>query len=130
MYILKLMKGEEIHLGDRKIIPREELETLLETELLLDKAKEEISAIKEELLEEGKREHQRGYDEGFEEGLGKFNAHILFFEEKLRELEYLMQQQMLPLVLKSTKKIVGEQIRLHPETIVDIVMQSIKSILH
>ncbi|MBM3201675.1 MAG: hypothetical protein FJZ56_04625 [Chlamydiae bacterium] len=130
MYILKMPKGEEIHLDKTKIIRREELETIIETKALLENAAIEIDTLKEEIKEEGKKKHQEGYDDGFDKGLNRFNEHILLLEDKLKELQYLMQQQMLPLVLKATKKIVGEQIRLHPESIVDIVMQAIKSVLH
>ncbi len=129
MYILKLINGEEVRLSQDKIIPKETLETLLETEELIEKAKQEIEDLKLQLIEEGKKEKKKGYDEGFQEGLSKFNEHVLLLGDKVKELRHLMQLQMLPLVLKATKKIVGELIRLHPETIVDIVMQSIKSVL-
>lgn len=129
MYILKLINGEEVRLSQDKIIPKETLETLLETEELIEKAKQEIEDLKLQLIEEGKEEKKKGYDEGFQEGLSKFNEHVLLLGDKVKELRHLMQLQMLPLVLKATKKIVGELIRLHPETIVDIVMQSIKSVL-
>jgi len=36
---------------------------------------------------------------------------------------------MLPLVLKAAKKIVGDQIKLHPETIISIIEQIIKPVL-
>jgi type III secretion protein L len=124
------MNGEEVRQGGKKIIPREELEVLLETEALLEQAKAEIVERKQELEEEGKKEKERGFQEGFQEGLMKFNEHVLLFQDKIKEMQYLMQQQVLPLVLKATKKIVGEQIRLEPETIIDVVMQSVKSVLH
>lgn len=129
MYLLKMINGEEVRLEKKKIIPKEELEIILETTELLERAKQEIADLKKELKEEAKQEKAAAYEAGYQEGLTKFNEHVLFFGEKIKELRHLMQQQMLPLVLKTTKKIVGELIRLHPETIVDIVLQAIKSVL-
>jgi len=129
MYLLKLINGEEVRLEKKKIIRKEELEIILATEELLERAEQEVIDLKNKLKEESKQEKAAAYEAGFQEGLAQFNEHVLFFGEKIKELRHLMQQQMLPLVLKTTKKIVGEQIRLHSETIVDIVMQAIKSVL-
>lgn len=40
-----------------------------------------------------------------------------------------LQKQILPLALKAAKKIVGEQLNLHPETIVEIVIQTLAPVL-
>ena len=67
-------------------------------------------------------------EDGFQEGLVKFNDHILFLDEQIKTLRHEMQKAMLPLVLKATKRIVGEQLELNPESVVNIVTESIKSV--
>lgn len=128
MYLLKLVDGEELHLKEKKVIPKEELEAVIETEELIEKAKEQIADLKKKAKEECKEAKKKAEEEGFVEGLSKFNEHVLLLGEKVKELRHSMQQQMLPIVLKTTKKIVGEQLKLHPETVVDIVLQSVKSV--
>ncbi len=108
-----------------KIIPQEDYTLLVSAEEILEKAKEdatryetEIKALCEQLKEAAKKD-------GFEEGLIQFNAHIIQFEKNLQALRLDLQKQILPLALKAAQKIVGEQLKLHPETIVDIVLQTL-----
>src|SRR3990167_2794425 len=129
MYCFKLIKNESLHTGKGKIIPKEEFETLLTAEELLQKIEDETNDIVEEAKKESTAIKEKAHEEGFQEGLVKFNEQLLLFEDKLKILKHELQKSVLPLVLQATKKIVGEELSLAPEAIVSIVMQSIKSVV-
>jgi len=129
MYCFKLIKNESLHTGKGKIIPKEEFETLLTAEELLQKIENETQDIVEEAKKESSSIREKAHEEGFQEGLNRFNEQLLLFEDKLKVLKHELQKAVLPLVLQATKKIIGQELTLTPESIVSIVMQSIKSVL-
>lgn len=128
MYCFSLIKQGAVHTNKKKIIPKEEFATLMSAqEILLAVKEEEKEVIKEAniVAEELKKAAE---ERGFDEGLFRFNEQILLFEEKVKMMRHEMQKALLPLVLKATKRIIGEEIGLNPEAVVHIVMQSIKSV--
>lgn len=129
MYCFRLIDKNAIHTGKEKIIKRADFEELLSAKELLEKAEQES----QELLDQARKESAFIKDEakleGFQEGLNRFNEQLLLFEDKLKILKHEMQKAVLPLVLKATKKIIGAELKQHPESIVTIVMQSIKSVV-
>lgn len=126
MYCFTLLKKGQIHTTKGKIIPREEFSELLTAKQILEKAQEEATRLIEEAKATSSEIHAEAKAEGFDEGLQQFQAHLLLFEEHLRTLRLEMQRVMLPLVVKATKRIVGEELKQSPESIVDIVLQAIK----
>ncbi len=128
MYCFSLIKKGSVHTRKGKIIPKESVEELVSSLQVLEAADEEskelLLAVEAECVEI-KKEAQEA---GFQEGLEKFNEQILLFEERLRILRHEMQKAILPLVLKATKRIVGEELELRPESVVNIVTESIKGI--
>ena len=121
MYCFKLIKHESLHLGEGKIIPRDAFESLLTAQELLQKIEEERHIV----LAESKKKAEQA---GFEEGLRQFNEQLLLFEDKLKVLRHEMQRSILPLVLKATKKIIGDELQQHPEAILSVVQQAIKAV--
>jgi len=129
MYLLSLIEGRQVHLNGKKVIKKEAFEKMLHLDEIIEEGKKELEALKESLKKKGDKAARAGRKKGFEEGLAEWNDQLLLFEQNLNMLRYEMQQSLLPLVLKTTKKIIGEQLRLSPDTVVDIVMQAVRSIL-
>ncbi len=129
MYCFKLIKEGSVHTGEKKIIRKNEFEDLISAKELIEKAKIEADAAIEAAHQEGIAIKEKAEADGFQEGLNRFNEQMLLFEEKLKVLKHEMQKAVLPLVLKATKKIIGEELKQNPESIVSIVMQSIKSVV-
>lgn len=129
MYCFKLVKKEMIHTGKGKIIRKDEFVELLNAKELLERSEEESKKIIAEAHEEAKTIKDKAHEEGYQEGLNRFNEQLLLFEDKLKVMKHELQKAVLPLVLKSTKKIIGEELKQNPESILSIVMQSIKSVL-
>lgn len=128
MQCFSLVKLGNIHARKGKVIPKEEIETLLEAKEILEAAKQEALDRIEEAKEQCAEIHKKAHDEGFAEGLSSFNSHILHLDDKIKVMRHEMQKAMLPLTVKATKRIVGEAIEINPELIVEIVIQSIKTV--
>ena len=126
MKFFSLIYQGEIHPADEdKVIPAEDFSTLMEASEILARAKEDAEHYKKDVEKECEKLKGQAKEEGFAEGLAQFNEHLIHFDKQLHVIRMELQKQILPLALKAAKKIVGEQLSLHPETIVDIVIQAI-----
>lgn len=126
MKIFSLLYQGDVHpVGDEKIIPQEDYSALLEAAELVQKAQEDAKLYREETQKECEELKETAKKEGFEAGLVRFNEHILHLEAELKKLRHETHKLMLPLVLKAAKKIVAKELELHPDTIVDIVLQTL-----
>jgi type III secretion protein L len=126
MKFFSLIYQGELHTANHeKVIPQESYSTLLDAEEVLEKAKEDAATYRKETEKECEALRKKAKKEGFEEGLAELNHHIIHFEQEIKRLRHETNQLILPLALKAAKKIVSKQLELHPETIVDIVMQAL-----
>ena len=114
---------------EKKIIPASEYSKLLSAQEIIEKAEEDRKELLEQTRIECEQLRERAKEEGHNEGLLAFNAHIVHFEQQLKKLRHETQQTMLPLVLQATKKVVGKQLAVKPETIVDIVIQTLSPVI-
>lgn len=129
MKFFSLLYQGDIHFAaDQKIIPAEQFSTLLTAQEVLEKANEDAATYKAEVDVECEELKKKAKEEGFNEGLSKFNEHLLQFDKELKKIRHEAQKSILPLALKAAKKIVSKELELHPETIVDIVMQTLSSV--
>jgi type III secretion protein L len=116
----------DLHLSSsEKIIPSHEFSQLLEAKEVLGKALENAEEKHRLVEEECKRLREQAQKDGFQEGLVQFNAHFLALEEQARKIYRDTQNSILKLALQAAKKIVNTELQLHPETIVDIVLQAL-----
>src|SRR4029078_4321776 len=130
MRFFSLIYQGEVHpAAEDKVIPSEDFSTLVKAADLLKKARQDAKNLQKETKEEGERLKEIAKEEGFNEGLSTFNEHLLSFERSLRALRLEMQQQIIPLALKAAKKIVAGQLELNPETIVEIVLQTLAPVI-
>ena len=129
MKIFSLLYQGDIHFAaEQKIIPSEEFSTLLTAQEVLEKANEDVATYRASVETECEQLKKRAKEDGFNEGLSKFNEHLLQFDKELKKIRHEAQKAILPLALKAAKKIVSKELELHPETIVDIVMQTLSSV--
>ncbi|MBI3211646.1 MAG: HrpE/YscL family type III secretion apparatus protein [Simkania negevensis] len=129
MKYFSLIYSGEIHEGSgEKVIPAEELSTLLSAQEVLEEAKKDVTLYLDKNKEECQKLLKEAKEAGFNKGLSEFNKQILFFEQKMREFEHKLQQMVLPLALKAAKKIVGNLLETRPEAIVEIVRGALKAV--
>lgn len=121
-------QGQLSRASNEKVLKAAEFTKLLDIQQLLELTKQEVETFKKENAELCEKERVSAIEAGKQEGLALFNQHILAFDLKMKEIEHQMQKKILPLALQAAKKIVGAQLSLHPETIVEIVMQALKPV--
>ena len=114
--------------GKQKVLPKEEFSLLMEAQEVLENAKKDVELYLEQNKQECAKVLKKAKEAGFDEGLREFNKHIMLYEEKIASMEQKLQTHILPLALQAAKKIVGREMTLNSQTIVDIVLQSLKPV--
>ena len=123
-----LYQGDLHPSSDEKVIPAKDYSKLIEATQVLEKAKEDAEKYLENTKEKCKLLCKKAKEKGFAEGLEKFNEQILFMDEQLKSIRLNLQQMVLPIALKASKRIVGKELDTFPESIFEIVMQAIAPI--
>ena len=124
-----LIYSGEIHKGlEEKIIPAEEFSELLKAVDVLKKTKKDVKKYLDNNKEDCAKLLKQAEEAGFNHGLTEFNKQIIHYEEKIKQMQHNLQKMVLPLALKAAKKIVGRELEGKPETIVDIVRQTLKPV--
>jgi type III secretion protein L len=130
MKLFSQIYQKQITTADKeKIIPAKDFSTLKKAADILKEVKKEASQYRQEIAAECETIKQSAYDEGFQQGLEKLNVIILKMEDKLKEVEEELKKSILPIALKAAKKILGEELKSHPDRIVDIIIQAIKPVI-
>jgi type III secretion protein L len=124
-----LIFGKEVRIAPgKKVISAREFSTLQDANQILKTVQEEAAVYRKDSTIEGEKIKELAFQEGFQEGLISLNKHLLALDEELRHLREDIQKKILPLSLKAARKIIGEELRLHPDRIVDIVLTSLKPV--
>lgn len=111
-----------------KIIKRELFEASQEARNIVDAARREAEQIVAKAEQERTASVEAGLQLGYEEGLKGWN-HILAGAREAREnLKAEWEESLLHLAVRVAEKIIGEQLRLHPDTIVPIVREALRSV--
>jgi len=117
----------EIEPGE-KIIPKAEFSKAISAQELLTKVKKQTEEYRNHVIEECERLKEASEKEGFQEGLKKLNEHVLTLSHLIKEIREEINQKILPLSLQAARKILGEELKLHPDRIVQIVSQALKPV--
>ncbi|MDR3624658.1 MAG: HrpE/YscL family type III secretion apparatus protein [Chlamydiales bacterium] len=129
MKFFDLLYKDELHLAPtKKVIPASEFSSLLEGKELIAKIQEEGVAYRQECEKECELLKEQKMNEGFDEGLKKWAEQLAACEAFLTKTKDDLEKMIVPVALKAAKKIVAKEIETHPETIVDIVKQSLKAV--
>jgi len=127
--LFSLISKQEVRLAPgKKIVPAAEYSELQEASSILKTVHAEAMEFKKKSLEEAELIKEQAFKEGFQEGLQALNAHILSLDRELKAIREDVHKKILPLALKAARKIIGEELKLHPDRIVDIVMGALKSV--
>ncbi|MDN3507815.1 MAG: FliH/SctL family protein [Simkaniaceae bacterium] len=129
MTLFSLLKQGKVRAAaGSKVIPADEYTELLSAKEITEQAQKDITQAFDENEKECEKLREAEKAHGYQDGLTTFNEHVLFLDAKVKEMEVELQKLVLPLALKAAKKIVTEQLKLNPETIVDIVLKTIRPV--
>lgn len=127
--LFSLISSEEVHLAPgKKTIPASDFSKLVNAQKILEQIKEEADQYKNDVAIECEKIKESSFQEGFQEGLISLNTHLLALDQELKHLRDEIQKKILPLALKAARKIIGEELKMHPDRIVDIVLTSLKPV--
>ncbi|MBI3508474.1 MAG: HrpE/YscL family type III secretion apparatus protein [Chlamydiia bacterium] len=129
MKLFTLLSGKEVRRSSgKKVVPAQEFSTLVDANALLEQVQEEALAFKKDTVAEAEKTKELAFQEGFQNGLESLNHHLFALDHELKQIRSEIQQKILPLALTAARKIIGEELKLHPDRIVDIVLTSLKPV--
>jgi len=129
MKYFSLFNKEELHTApDTKIIPAKDFQRLHDAHDILSLVKKDAKEYRESVVKECELLKESAEDVGFHTGLEKLNDHILHLDHLLKNISKEIHKKILPLALKAARKILGEELKIHPDRIVEIVMQALKPV--
>lgn len=124
MKFLKLPSGTSYY-SEEKILPEETLGISVELGHLIEDVTLELAKLKQSYIEKEEKAITEKKEAAYLEALTLFNQHILALDAELKTLRTHLMGQVLPLALTAAKKIVAENLKLHPETIVAMVQKQL-----
>ena len=124
-----LIHGDAIHIApNTKIVPAESVSKLLEVEEVLEHVQSDAERYRLEVTKECEKLKEQAQKDGFAEGFKEWAEHVARLEAEILKERKEFEKVVIPVALKAAKKIVGREIELSEDTIVDIVSNSLKSV--
>lgn len=113
---------------NKKVIPANDLGQLLEAQEVLEAVKRDAEQYRLEVAQECEQLKEQAMQEGFAAGFQKWADQLAGLEAEIIKVRQDLEKMLVPVALKAAKKIVGREIDLSEDTIVDIVSNSLKSV--
>lgn len=124
-----LIEGKPLHIAPNiKVIPQAEIASLLDGQETLDLIRKDATKYREQVAVECEALKEQAQKEGYEEGFKSWLEHVKKLEDEIAKVRADMQKMIVPIAMKAAKKIVGREIELAEDTIVDIVSVSLKPV--
>lgn len=127
--IFSLIYGDKIHAAPKqKIIPADAVSTLIEADKILEHIKQDAEKYRLQISKECEEIKENAFKEGYEDGYQQWTNHLADLENEIQSVHKELQQLIIPLALKAAKKIIGKEIELSQDVIVDIVSSNLKAV--
>jgi type III secretion protein L len=114
---------------NQKVIDSKNFLKILEIDDLLKEAKLDIENQKKLCDELCAALKINAQNEGFDKGLNELNQHIFKIDKSFENLKKTIEKKVLSIALSAVKKIVGQELKLNPDVILDIVKQAMRPVL-
>ncbi len=124
-----LLHGGSVHIAPKKkVIPAEQIGTLVNAQEVLSKVQLDAEQYRREVVAEAENLKEQAERAGFEEGFKQWSDRVSALEEEIKKVRQDTEKQILPIALKAAKKIVSKELELSSEAIVAIVSSNIKAV--
>ncbi len=120
--------SEKVIVPSPKVLKREVFEAAQEARDVVTLAQERARQIIDEAKQEREKIREQARQEGKAEGLAEWNRILADARKRAEDLTKSWEETMLRLSVRVAEKIVGEQLRLHPDTIVEIVREVLRNV--
>lgn len=129
MKFFSLFENDEVHISpDKKIIPAKEFSKLVSAQNILKQTTQEALTFREDVTKECEALKEEAELAGFEEGLKRWNAQLALLDKEIKGVRQEIENSIVPLALAAVKKIIGQELEIHPEAIVDIVATALRAV--
>lgn len=126
---LTLIYGDRIHAAPHsKVLPAEEFSKLVTANEALQKIEEDVKQYKLDVAIESEKLKEQAQIDGFNAGFSQWTEHVARLEAQIESVRAEMSRMVIPVALKAAKKIVGREIELKDDTIIDIVINNLKAV--
>ena len=113
---------------NKKIIPASDFDLVLNAEEVLYHVNNDAENYRLEITKECEQLKAQAQQEGFAAGYLEWTKYIRQLEDEIANVRVELGKKIIPVALKAARKIVGREIELSEETVVDIVSNSLKSV--
>ena len=126
--LFNLLSGESIHVApNTKVIPAKVFTKALSAADILSHAQEAIDKYRMEVANECERLKAQAQQEGFQEGFVRWAEHLAELEREIQNVNRATEKMIIPRA-KAAKKILGREIELSDQAVVDIVASKLKAV--
>lgn len=94
----------------------------------IDEERERLNEERKNIEEQRRAVLEQAREEGYREGFAKVNEIIYELTEKKRDVLAQAEADMIRLSIRVAARIIGRELRQHPDTIADIVTQAIQTV--
>jgi len=127
----KILKAEfplpdKIPLPSPKVLKREVYEASLDAKDVVAQAQERAKQIVEQAEQECDAIREKAKEEGRQSGLAEWNDILAKTERRAEALFKSWEENMVRLSVRVAEKIIGEQLKLQPESIISMVSEALK----
>lgn len=110
-----------------KVLKREVYEATREARDLIAQAQEKARQIVEEAQRECERVREQARQEGQTQGLAEWNDILVRMRQHADEMAKNWEENMLHLSIEIARKIIGQELHQHPDTILAIIREVLKT---
>jgi len=129
--LFTLIKGDKVHLAPgTKIIPGKDFSESMDSAELIKKVQEDAETYKLEVASEAEKIKEAAEQEGFQQGLEQWAEKVVQLEEEIGRVQKELTETIIPVALKAAKKIIGREIEMSKDVVVDIVLNNLKAVAH
>lgn len=124
-----LIYGDKISAApQKKIIPSEDFSSLVSATEVLEHVQEDAKKYRTEVTQECEKIKESSYREGYAAGYEAWAEQLSAFEAEIAAYKKEIEKLIIPIALKAARKIIGREIELSENAIVDIVKENLKAV--
>ena len=111
-----------------KIIPESDFSTLLSAEEVQKKIKEDAEIYRKDVVKEIESLKAKAQIDGYQEGFQAWAEEIARLEEEIIRVRKQYEKMLVPVALKGVQKLLGRELEIKEDTIVDIISTTLKAV--
>jgi len=117
-------------MSEPKVLKKEVYEASLDARRIVEDAHKEAESVLEQAARQRTATLETARQEGYRDGLAQWDEALRSLQSARETLHSKCEMELLRLAVRVAEKIIGEELRLRPETIVSIVRECLRGIRH